>query len=196
VAALKQFENNSRIMTISMWNHPSIVPDQSPDGFFSKRFVCWGWGTYKWAWEKYDRTPIDLYHLCEKKNIKALEWGKDIKWQAEHAVERNLWYVGYALTHFLWNKVSYFPEESLTINIGRGPAGENMSGGVPDDISKIDAPVGIPDTWPEVSIFPGLERRFASYFEGKRVPVWRKLRKMAGKIKDFLSNGSRNKYVS
>jgi len=70
VAALRQFENDSRIMTISMWNHPSIVPDQSRHGFFSKRFVCWGWGTYKWAWKKYDRTPLDLYHLCEERNIR------------------------------------------------------------------------------------------------------------------------------
>lgn len=196
VAALKQFENNSRIMTISMWNHPSIVPDQSQHGFFSRRFVCWGWGTYEWAWKKYDRTPLDLYHLCEEKNIRVLDWGKDIKWQAEHAAERNLWYVGYALTHFLWDKVSYFPEESLTINIGRGPGGENMSGGTPDDISKMDIPVSIPNTWPEFCIFPGLERRFASYFEGKPVPVWKKLGKMAGLIKNFVFNGSRNIFAS
>ena len=52
--ALNHFENDVRVMTVSMWNHPMLLlQEKSYNGFFSKRFMCWGWGTYKWAWDLY-----------------------------------------------------------------------------------------------------------------------------------------------
>lgn len=167
VAALNHYQNDPKIMSITMWSHPSLVPKSATGGFFSKRFVCWGWGTYADQWRKYNSSPLDLFHECEKRGLGVLKWGQDLKWQAENAEKRNLWYVGYALTHFLENSLSYLPTETLTVNIGFDGSGENC-GKVSVDELMVSQPVSLPIEWPEVYVPKGLERRFAGYFEKKQ----------------------------
>ncbi len=53
-AALNYFENDDRIMTVSMWSYPSLYPKRNSNGFFSERFVCWGWATYKKYWKRFN----------------------------------------------------------------------------------------------------------------------------------------------
>lgn len=123
--ALNFFDNNKEIMSVSMWNHPVFVPKSKKTGFFSKRFMCWGWGTYSWAWKLYKGSPKEIYNECINQGINALEWGKDIKWQVDMSEKRNLWYVGFALTHMLYNKLTYYPYEKLTLNFGKDSSGVN-----------------------------------------------------------------------
>ena len=53
--ALDYYQEDKSIMTVSMWTHPKVTPRKSQNGFFSERFVCRGWGTYKWAWNLFFR---------------------------------------------------------------------------------------------------------------------------------------------
>ena len=69
-------------------------------------------------------------------NINPLRYGKDILWQVEHAKEKNLWYVGYMLIHFLHGKLSYFPNQSLVVNVGKDVTAQNSRFGVQDDIAR------------------------------------------------------------
>ncbi len=184
VEALNYYENDPRVMTVSMWSHPVIVPNNARAGFFSKRFVCWGWGTYKNEWIKYIGEPLDLYKKCAQEKKDILSWGKDIKWQAEHAAERNFWYIGYALTHFLQDKLSYFPNESMVVNIGRDGTGENTGiGSKQDNLSLIQTPVNIAKSWPKVSRSPGLDKKFARYFSPCKRPIFYKVKSLLGKIR-------------
>ena len=66
--------------------------------------------------DKYVEKPGEIFKKCLENNIDVMSWGKDIKWQIQNAERRNLWYVGYVLIHFLYDKVSYFPNETLVIN--------------------------------------------------------------------------------
>jgi len=180
VAALKQYENIAEVMTISMWSYPTLVPKGAVNGFFSKRFVCWGWGTYRSAWSKYLGTPLELYVQCVKKQIPVLDWGIDIRYQAEIAAQKKLWYVGYALTHFLYQGISYFPSESLTANIGFDGSGENTGARRKENHLLIEKPVCIPQTWPDVSVIPGLEKKFAAYFKPKKPTLIHRFRNYLG----------------
>jgi hypothetical protein len=174
-------------MTVSMWSNSTLVPPTAEEGFFSRRFVCWGWATYRPAWQRYVGTPLEIYQHCTCNGVRVLNWGTDLRWQAEHAAERDLWYVGYALTHFLCGGVSYFPRESLTVNIGRDGSGENVGGiGQDTNMPLIDEPVSLPEAWPEVAVPPGLEKRFAAYFQPKRRAPWCKVRTRLGRIKRLL----------
>ncbi len=175
VQALDYFENDDRIMTVSMWSYPTLNPEHSANGFYSERFVCWGWGTYKKYWEFYDEEPEDYYNKCTEAGIKLDLWGNDIKWQAEHARERNLWYVGYLLIHFLKNKVSFFPKETLTLNIGRDASGENSGDGKQDDINLIDIPV---INFNPSSVNRALianPKKFRAYFNSKKTNILNKV---------------------
>ena len=189
--ALFHYENDPKVMTVSMWSHPIIVPDNAKKGFFSKRFVCWGWGTYRDEWNKYVETPGELYKKCLDNNIDVLSWGKDIKWQIQNAEKRNLWYVGYVLVHLLYDKVSYFPNESLVINYGKDASGENTGWGIEDDYSIQGKPIKLPEEWPDVYVPPNLNLKFKEYFDPKKKTVLQKLRIFGGKVKRKIW---RNKY--
>jgi hypothetical protein len=164
IAALEHYQDEPQVMSISMWSHPSLVIDRSKNGFFSRRFVCWGWATYAYQWQKFNASPIELYNECERRGINVLKWGKDLKWQAEKAEKRNLWYVGFALTHFLHNGLSYFPTETLTVNIGFDGSGENCKAqsGEASDLSE--CVVNLWNYWPGVCVASKLYQRFVAYF--------------------------------
>ncbi len=174
VEALDRYKDNPKVMSITMWSDPSLVPFAAKNGFFSKRFVCWGWGTYAHQWQKFTKSPLELYSECERRGLNVLKWGKDLKHQAEVAEERNLWYVGFALTHFLEDGISYLPSETLTVNIGFDGTGENC-GLVQINEQIIDKPVNIPIKWPKPRIRWGVANGFAEYF-GRRKKVSKRLR--------------------
>ena len=182
--ALEMYANDTQVMTISMWSHPTLVPRSAPDGFFSRRFVCWGWATYREAWQKYQGMPLEVYRKCEACGLDVARWGTDFKWQAEHAAEKNLWYIGYALTHFLEGKVSYFPPETLTVNIGFDGSGENTGAGRHgEQLELIGRPVRLPQRWPSVGVQAGMDEKFSKYFGLKRRSPWVKARNYIGKLR-------------
>ncbi len=179
--ALERYAGDPRVMTVSMWSHPSLVPPDCSGGFFSKRFVCWGWGTYRNAWLKHVGTPLELFRQCTEKGLRVLDWGTDIRWQAEHAAERNLWYVGYLLTHFLYGGVSFFPAQSLTVNIGFDGSGENNGATGTSMADLLHLPVSVPGKWPDVVVPPDIEKSFHAYFSPRK-PLLRALKKAVRKV--------------
>jgi len=163
--ALEVYQHSEDVMSISLWTDPTITPLQSLGGFFAERFVCWGWATYRKWWNLYLDTPLQVMKQCELAGIDFEEWGADLRWQAEHAAERNLWYVGYALLHLLHEKVSYFPPETLTVNIGFDGTGENSGIHADPSIALIDCSVDCPETWPTPYVQSETASGFLKYFE-------------------------------
>ena len=97
--------------------------------------------------------------------IEVDSWGNDLAPMARRAERDNLWYVGYALTHFLHGGLSLFPSETLAVNIGMDGSGTNS---LPTNLhgeTLIDKPVPLPETWPEPEVSPHLARAFARYFD-------------------------------
>lgn len=174
VAALSQFENDDRVMSVSMWTDPRITPKTDHNGFFSGRFICWGWATYRKYWELYNDSPLKVYNKCIAAGIPVHEWGDDLKWQAEHAEQKKLWYVGYALTHLLYGKLSYFPKSTFTVNIGRDGSGENTGGGKQDDIALLAQPVEQDANWPK-EYDPSLRKKIARYFDPQKQKTLKEL---------------------
>lgn len=166
-SALNFFENNNEVMTISMWTHPLITPKKVINGFFSSRFVCWGWGTYKKYWKLYDRSPLEIYNEVIIKNPKLLNWGDDMRIQALNSSRYNLWYIGYALLHFHYNKLSFFPAENLIINIGRDNEATNTKGGIHDDYKLMHKEIMIKSDFDKIIKPKSLPRHFRKYFDYK-----------------------------
>lgn len=186
--ALERYENDDRVMSISMWSDPSLILPNTHHGFFAERFVCWGWATYRHYWQYFQGKPIELFRQCETRGIQVLQWGNDLQHQAEQAEAKNLWYVGYALTHFLNQKVSYFPNQSLVVNIGHDGTGENCGTQTTIDQSLVDLPVAIPKNFPDVKLEANLPEKFSRYFSPPlpRRSLIQKLRSVPGKVKRKL----------
>ncbi|MFC1462241.1 hypothetical protein ACFLQU_01425 [Verrucomicrobiota bacterium] len=187
--ALDHYANDSTVASVSMWSHPSLVPTGSQVGFFANRPYCWGWGTYREYWEKYSGTPQEMYDACLQAGIDPLLWGKDIKWQVDRAVARNLWYVGFALTHILHEWLSYYPAESLAGNIGFDGTGGNCGNAdwiLEREKRNTEGTVDCPESWPEITLDDETKERFQAYFLPGRKSLFRKLLKWACVVRDRL----------
>lgn len=181
-AALNHYERNDRIMTVSMWDYPTLKSKRCHIGYFSERFVCWGWGTYRKYWSFYNKEPLELLNDALQKKHDLLKWGKDLKIQAINAKKYNVWYVGYALCHFIHGKYSFFPCETLIINVGRDEQATHTLKGLSDDYELLNKEVSLPEKWPDVHIERGTRKRFRSYFDHQNKP-W--IIRLGNKLKRF-----------
>lgn len=169
-AALNYYENDDRIMTISMWNHPVMVPKKAKSGFFSERFMCWGWGTYKRYWDLFSNSIDEIYNsIDENLKNKINEYGKDLFLQVEYSKRADIWYSGYAMLHFKLKKMSFFPNETLVINIGKDETAENDGPGKTsylENYKLINSPVSYNCAYdfPEPELFKITKKLFYKYF--------------------------------
>lgn len=168
-AALNYYEKDERIMSISMWNHPVIVPKEAKEGFFSERFMCWGWGTYKQYWQLYSESIQNIFDSLDVNMKERInEYGQDLFRQVDYAKRVNIWYAGYAMLHFKLGKMSFFPNETLVINIGKDETAENDGPGHTsfiDNENLISIPVKlIMNEFPEPVLYPKTRRLFNKYF--------------------------------
>jgi hypothetical protein len=186
--AITNFDGNDQVASISMWNHPTFGSGKYNTGFYSKRFVCWGWSSSNDFWKKYCGNPEQMYKQVLDQKINYFPWGRDLTLQIQLSQERNLWYAGYAMTHFLYNKLTYFPPETLVINIGRDETAQNSKNGLIDDKTLINIPVKQISTFPEISIPVYLPGRFKNYFDNKNIPFYLRLsKKIVNRVSKIFS---------
>lgn len=190
VKALCHYENVPEIMTISLWNHPILVPKGTDTGFFSERFMCWGWGTYKKYWQLYNSSIQDIYSSIDKELIQKIkEYGEDLIQQVEYSKKSDIWYVGYALLQFKLDKISFFPSETLVVNIGKDSTAVNDG---PDHTSFLEnfelmnKPIKFPiGMFPSPKIQDGTRKKFNKYFYLKH-PFYIRVFKLLKKNLYFL----------
>ena len=121
--ALDTYEEYDEVMHISGYMFP--VRGQLPDTFFYRATSCWGWGTWKRAWNKFEP---DVHKLLAGFQDDKKRWEFDIqgstnfyrmlKYQA-----RNSWAIRWYASVFLNNGLCLHPGKSLVNNIGHDDSG-------------------------------------------------------------------------
>ena len=149
-AALDHYKENSRVMSISAWTHPKVRPP-IPHGkaYFDGRFACWGWGTWRSAWEGMDQSAEVLLRKCRLRSKNFNRYGIDISDMALAETERGLWAVRFALLHILEDALCFHPPHSLLINIGFSEDATNSKNAGIWAMDELKPCPSIPDTWPE-----------------------------------------------
>lgn len=94
---------------------------------------CWGWATWKRAWECYDDDAAGLYERVGRADVRAFDInGSYANFDAlrRNAVgELNTWFVRWYASIFLRGGFTLYPAVSLTRNIGFGGGGTHCEGG-------------------------------------------------------------------
>jgi FkbM family methyltransferase len=124
--ALNFYENNEKAMHISGYMFP-VEPDGLPDVFFLKPTTCWGWATWKRAWEKFEKNPAKQINLLTKEQIFDFNLNNSYDYWS-HLVQNlqgkiNTWAIFWYLSVYLNGGLSLHPRESLTKNIGTDGTG-------------------------------------------------------------------------
>ena len=119
---LEKFQNNNQIMSICGYQLPFFKRKGSIiTNFFFKRFIPWGWATWKNRWNKYNENLRDV-----KKEIlnskKKIYLPREIK---SYLNDKNflnntedVWSINWSCIHYLTNSLCVYPNSSLVRNIG------------------------------------------------------------------------------
>ena len=121
--ALKFYENNPMIFSISGYSFPVRIPSSYPwPVYLSPRCSSWGWGTWKDRWEKVDWLVRDYPEfLCDQVAQQAFNRGgedmtRHLTYQMEGKIQA--WGARFCYAHFRHHAYCLMPVVSKIRNIG------------------------------------------------------------------------------
>lgn len=125
-AALDQYRNDSRIMSVTGWTHPQVVPrDVTDKPYFDGRSECLVWGTWKRVWQGMKEDAKTLMNRCKADGIDIYRYGADLPAMAEIELKKNIWAVRFIYWHILNQSLCMRPPWSMVEHIGFDQEGTN-----------------------------------------------------------------------
>lgn len=118
--ALEEYKDDDKVGTVSGYLYPFGSVNSN---FFLQQGSCWGWGTWKRSWDLYEYNGQKLLDQLNSKNL-AYKFDYDksgsfISMLEDEVAGRNSsWDIKLYATMFINDKLHYFPNHSLAINIG------------------------------------------------------------------------------
>lgn len=119
--ALNFYESNKRVMHISGYMYPGS--HDFSETFFYNVPLCWGWATWKRAWQYFSADSVFLWNELKKnKKLNSLDkFGSDyLSSQLAHNItgKLNTWFIKWHASVLLQDGFCLFPKKSLVENIG------------------------------------------------------------------------------
>lgn len=148
-AALDAYADDPRVMSIAAWTHPRIRPPVPADQpFFDGRFACWGWGTWRRAWEGMDVEARVLLKQCRQRWRNPARYGVDLVYMAENEQKLDIWAARFAMLHLVRGGLCFHPPHTLITNTGFDNQATNTI--LPDFWAQRtpDAAPVAPEVWP------------------------------------------------
>ena len=120
---LDRYQDNTRVFSVGGFNLPIRVPSSYPyDAFFSYRFLCWGWGTWKNRWEKADWSVSDYpKFIANREQQKRFDRGGNdltLMLGRHMAGKIDSWDTVWAYTHSKQDALAVLPVVSKSYNVG------------------------------------------------------------------------------
>lgn len=136
---LDKYEDEPKVWAVSGFMYP-VEHECAADAFFLSIFLCWGWATWKRAWDSFTWEPEGWQELLADEGLrKRFDVGGSYAFSSmlKRAMEGSLetWDIQYYFIMFWSGGLSLVPRQSLTWNTGVGQ-GVHSAGG-----SRVDARV-------------------------------------------------------
>ena len=118
---LNLYQDDEAVMSIHGYVYPSMSP--YPNTFFIKGADCWGWGTWRRAWEHYINDPV-LLLTDIKKNKLERKFDMDNSYPFTNLLKEcvlgknDSWAIRWYASTFLRNGLTLYPSKTLVDNIG------------------------------------------------------------------------------
>lgn len=185
--ALRIFENEQKVMHISGYMYP--VRKKLPETFFLPIMSCWGWATWKRAWDFFnDNVDQSINYLNNSNNIYRFNFYNSYDFYS-HLIknktgEWNTWAIKWYSSIFYNNGLCLYPGRSLVRNIGMDNSGEHC--GHNDKYLKQDLAEKIQIRWQPVGINIKAERAVRRYLEYQKLKA--KISNYKNVLKNFYTN--------
>ena len=158
-AALDQYQDDARVMSVTGWTHPLVTPSDVTDKpYFDGRAECLVWGTWSRVWEGMQEDAKKLMQRCKAEGIDVYRYGADLPAMAEVGLQKNIWAVRFLYWHILNRGLCLRPPWSMVEHIGFDAEATNAKteSWIKNPPLKPCPP--IPAQWPEPVEHPGCYR--------------------------------------
>jgi hypothetical protein len=124
--ALELYKEDERVMHVSGSAYPVGWFEWSEDTYFLRVPLCWGWGTWRRAWDSFEK-DLSVMRKFDADLIRSFDFDRTHDYwkqlELNHAGKINTWFVFWYAQTFLRNALSLFPIASLVKNIGHDGSG-------------------------------------------------------------------------
>ncbi len=129
VSALRHYENEENVMSVTGWNHPSVTPgDITESPYFDGRSECLVWGTWARAWQGMECSAASLMERCDQRGIDVYRYGADLPEMARFEIQKNIWAVRFLYLHILRGGLCLRPPWSMVEHTGFDESATNAAG--------------------------------------------------------------------
>jgi glycosyltransferase involved in cell wall biosynthesis len=119
--ALTQYEAKTDVACVSGYIYP--VTSKLPETFFLQGADCWGWGTWKRAWQELNTNGAELLQELEKEQLTrhfdfdgSYAYTQMLRDQIQK--KNNSWAILWYASAYLKNRFTLYPSHSLIHNTG------------------------------------------------------------------------------
>ncbi len=148
-AALEQYKDDPKVMSVTGWTHPLTTPSTVIDQpYFDGRTESWSWGTWARVWKGMEQDAMSLVNACAEKKIDIFRYGADLVEMAKMEKEKNIWAVRFSFLHIFHGGLCLRPPHSMVDHAGFDEYGTNAIGRSKWELSEIKEVPLIPRTWP------------------------------------------------
>lgn len=166
---LEKYKDDDRVGTITGFVPP--IEEKLPETFFLTYFQCWGWATWKRAWDLLETDARPLLKGLRFKRKKFDVGGGVCNYGNLYCQKVGLvdsWYLRYYASLFLKGKLSLYPGRSVAANDGLDGSGTHCGAGLKRsfDAHNSQTPIKVND----VEVIEDLQvyRIFKKYFLSKQ----------------------------
>ena len=177
--ALIHYEASERVMHISGCCYP-VDSFCANNTYFLQVPLCWGWGTWKRAWRKYEKR-ISIMSRFDAAMVKRFDFDDSYPYWKQLELNRSgridTWFVFWYACIFLRGGLCLFPARSLVRNIGFDNSGTHGGHTVDYDVALSSAPVIVEDI-PITESVDGVEKHRQYFVKIRQSLVTRVIRKI------------------
>lgn len=173
---LELYEKDISVASIHGYVYPLSNFNNLPETFFIKGADCWGWGTWKRAWDCFETDgSILLQRILQNGLKKEFDFDNSYPYTRmllEQTIgKNNSWAIRWYASAFLNNMYTLYPRESLVQNIGMDNSGTHCSSNNFYETNFITSPI----VYTKQPIIECKEARkeFIRYFHSLKYKNWR-----------------------
>ncbi len=178
-AALRNYADDARVMSVSAWTHPRVTPADVGDApYFDARAECWVWGTWARSWRGMnDASAREKMRIAAARGVAPDAHGADLPAMARIEKRKNIWAVRWLYHHLEHDGLCVRPPWSLVENIGFDAGATHAEGATEWTQPSLRAAPPIPARWPETRVHPDCARLWREAYPARPWPVraWRRI---------------------
>ena len=183
-SALEIYKEDKEVFGVAGYMYP--IKNKLPETFFIDFSNCWGWGTWRRAWNHFEEDGRKLLNEIKKRKLKrkfdfnnSYPYFKMLKGQTKG--KNNSWAIRWAASVFLNNGLFLYPKKSLVRNIGFDEGGTHCKGNNLFETELYNHPIKVQRIEKREDTFARKEiENFFKSIKLKRIKgkIWRELNKI------------------